>query len=469
MKKLILMTSIMLAGMALFSQPFFTNGGFETWNDELLYRNPDPWFSSNMQLYIMGAENNVTRTEDAYHGTYAAHLETVNLGSDTILGMMMIANGYDLMSGGIPYSTTPDSMYCYAKFDIQPDDTATLGVFFRNNGSNVGGAFITFTGEQVGYQRFSTPVNTSETPDSLSAFVCSSTLGETPDIPGSEITIDSIGFVGGDPFPNGDLENWNDVIVEEPYGWFTTNYGNVMDENYPVTKSNDSYAGNYAARIENTVTMWGDTMGLVTKGILTEQGPAGGFYVDDNPSLVSGYYKYTPVSTDTAMAMVTTSYYDDVAGETVLLDSFLVMLPEVSGYTYFELPLSNTVQQADTLNIVIAAGNMNDSATAYPGSVLILDEMTVDYYQGIISGDTPREMKLYPNPAESQVWITTAGDDNIRFELYDLTGRRVFFRELSQVRDTKIKLNVSDISEGTYIYKCHSDTQTSTGKFVITR
>jgi hypothetical protein len=468
MKKLILMTSLVFAGIALFSQPFFTNGGFETWNNELMYRNPDPWFSSNMQLYMMGAENNITRTEDAYHGSFAAHLETVSLGGDTVFGLMMISSGYDLMSGGIPYSTTPDSMYCYAKFNIQPNDTATMGVFFRKNGNNIGAAFISFTGEQTGYHRFSTPVNASETPDTLSAFVCSSTPGETPDIPGSEIFIDSIGFIGGDPFPNGDMENWNDVVVEEPYDWFTTNYGNVMDENYAVTKSNDSYAGNFAARIENTVTMWGDTMALVTKGRLTEEGPAGGIYVDDNPNLVSGYYKYTPVSTDTAMAMVTTSYYDDVAGESVLLDSFLVMLPEVSTYTYFELPLPNTAQQADTLNIVIAAGNMHEGETGYPGSVLLLDEMTVDYYDGITSGDITERKIPYPNPASNSLFLTPSGKQDVVFELYDLTGKKVMCKTFKEVQQNRIKIDVSNMTPGTYMYNYHDDVSSYAGKLVIT-
>ncbi len=473
MKKLILMTSMIFLCVPLFSQPLFTNGGFENWSDELIYRNPDPWFTSNMQLYMFGADNNVTRTEDAYHGSYAAHLETVSAGGDTILGLMTISDGYNLMSGGTPYSSTPDSMYCYAKFNIQPNDTAQLGVFFKKNGGNVGGAFLTFTGEQQNYMRFSTPVNLTETPDSMTVFASSSLLGAgVLNIPGSEITIDSIGFVGSavDPFPNGDMENWNDVIIEEPNGWFTTNYGNVMDGNYPVTKSTDSYTGTYAARIENTVTMWGDTMGLVTKGRLTEEGPAGGFYVDENPSVISGYYKYTPVSTDTAMAMAVTSYYDNVAAESVVLDSFLVMLPEQSTYTYFELPLSNTAQQADTLNIILAAGNMNEEATAYPGSVLFVDEMTVDYYTGLPSGDDAEQPTVYPNPAGNTVFVIPGGKGDLIFALYDLTGRKVLSKTFSHNRQNKIRIDLSKLTPGTYLYSCSDSDQTSSqkGKLVIT-
>ncbi|MFW5805185.1 MAG: T9SS type A sorting domain-containing protein [Bacteroidales bacterium] len=469
MKKLALLMILISAALSLLSQSI-QNGDFENWNDELIYRDPDPWFSSNMQLYMFGADNNVTRIEDAYHGNYAAHLETVSVGGDTILGLMMICDGYDLMSGGLPYSSTPDSLYCYAKFNIQPNDTAQLGVFFKKNGSNVGGASFTFTGEQPNYMRFSTPVNLTETPDSMNAFASSSLLGDDVlNIPGSEITIDSIGFVGSsvEPFPNGDMENWNNITIEEPENWFTSNFGNIMDGNYPVTKTADSYSGDFAISIENTVTVWGDTLAVITNGFFGEDGPFGGMAVDANPMRVSGYYKYSPVDNDTALAMAFTYHYDEITDETIILDSCMIRLTEQNTFTYFEIPLTNTAQLSDTLNISFTSCNMN--ATAYPGSLLIIDALSVEYYPVAINDKPVVVDNIYPNPALNHVILNVKDAHDIVFELYDLTGRKIFHKELHEVQNSRVKLDISNVAAGTYIYKQHDGSHSSAGKLVVTQ
>ena len=179
-------------------------------------------------------------------------------------------------------------------------------------GAPLGICFIPFTGTQNGYEEFSAPIQwliPIISPDTIVTAIISSTLFNMP-IPGSILTVDNIHFIGAStPYPNGDFENWVEYSAEEPDNWFTSNVFSFSVGETPVTKTDDSYEGNYAIRIENTLTLWDDTLGFITNGTFGEDGPIGGMPIDSIPDLLSGYYKYSPVGPDTAIAGISLFYY----------------------------------------------------------------------------------------------------------------------------------------------------------------
>ncbi|MCD4665492.1 MAG: PCMD domain-containing protein, partial [Bacteroidales bacterium] len=341
MKKLVLLLILTI----YFTQLVFTqdiqNSGFEDWTNQVLFEEPDQFTSSNILSYPSIGEPNVTKTTDAYSGNYAVRLETVAVDEESLTGAIFIGEpGDEAVIGGVPFTERPDSIKGYAKYNVPAGDTAYVLALFKKLGIPLGICLVPFVGEQTEYQQFSMAVqwlNPILSPDTLATGVLSSSMFSEP-IPGSWIIVDSIHFVGAStPYPNGSFEDWNTFSSEEPDNWFTSNIFTLLAGEASVTKSEDSYEGNFAVRIESTLTMWDDTLGLVTNGTFGDDGPMGGMPVDNIPDVLSGYYKYTPVGPDTALAAIALYHYNETTGMTETLEENLIKLPAAEDYTYFEI------------------------------------------------------------------------------------------------------------------------------------
>jgi hypothetical protein len=76
------------------------------------------------------------------------------------------------------------------------------------------------------------------------------------------------------------------------------------------------------------------------------------------------------------------------------------------------------------------------------------------------------EIKVYPNPASSFLNIESFSD-LVRptfFQLYDLTGRMVFEREVNR---GSMRIELHDLNKGLYLYKISAEQSTSQGKLAI--
>jgi hypothetical protein len=193
------------------------NGGFENWSNDYYFDEPNFGLTTNLQSFYLTQAGNVQKTADAFAGNFAAKLTTVNNASDTLPGVVFIGtpNGNDIL-GGIPVSARPDSLVCYAKFNIQPNDTAAILVAFKKFGmpNAIGSASILFTGTQTTYQYYAAAISWVDTitvPDSLVGFFTSSSVNENPPIPGSELYLDDLGLVGATGALSTDFETWNTI------------------------------------------------------------------------------------------------------------------------------------------------------------------------------------------------------------------------------------------------------------------
>jgi len=220
MKTLILITGLILSISFNLNAQQIINSDFENWSQKII-NEPDSFLTSNTMVNT--DSGNVIQVTDSYHGLFAAKIETVLSGNDTIQGMILIGTpGNQTINGGIPFTGTPDSISGYVKYDIQPNDTAFFIVAFKKDGIMIGQAVANFYGTQSTYKRFSIPTYLIELnpPDTMVAIITSSNL-DPPQIPGSTITIDSITFLhSSQQFPNQDFENWTEVETgEDPVGW----------------------------------------------------------------------------------------------------------------------------------------------------------------------------------------------------------------------------------------------------------
>ena len=450
------------------------NGNFENWTVQTLFENPTYWTSSNMQLQMMGMPSNCTKVTEHYSGTYAAKLETVTNGQDTVNGIMYIGlPGNQSINGGYPFAARPDTVIVHLKYNILPNDTGHFMIFFKNSGSTIGMVSKNILGSQPSFAEYKLPVSWFQlgNADTLSALVTSSNL-DSPDVPGSYVYIDGIELTGSIvAFPNGDFENWIPNTSEEPNGWVTLNYAKTTVPS--ATKTNDYYDGNFAIRVETIQTIWGQLLGYITNGMIGNNGPAGGVPIYFNPDNLTGYYKYVPNGLDTAIAIVTTSRHDLFLDSTIILDMVAIKLPPTNTYTPFVINLNyNNFPFADTINISFASSNLMDSG-AYVGlgSALYIDSLNLNFLPvGIKNNSNENEINVFPNPVKDFVSIEFKTDlGNSSVTIFDELGRKHFNKEINTA-DKFLKVDVAQFNPGFYFIEVKSNKGiVYKTKFVINR
>jgi hypothetical protein len=407
MKIRLILSAILAVGLCNTSLPqVIANASFENWYIQEYYEEPDTFMTSNFRTWLTGGLINVIKTSDSHSGNYAARLETIAVNDEIIGGFLIIGNASEGgITGGLPFTGRPDSLTGNIKYTTDTSQGALVLCFFKKDGVTIGSAGNLFTGSEEEYVRFALAVDWSspDPPDSMIFIASSSDLGGST-IPGDILYIDDIGFTGTTiPFPNGTLEDWHTIFTEEPEDWTTFNAFGCFFGSLSAFKSTDSFSGNYALELHN-IQMPGDqVMGFVTNGFWGDFGPAGGMPVDGNPMLLTGYYKYFPDGPDTALAGITSFYYDETGDSTVLLEQIMIKLSPSDEYTYFEIPmLYNASPLADTLNITFASGNLAGD-TNYVGlnSVLYIDSLNLEYYPVSVGPEyfSEQDLKVYPNPA----------------------------------------------------------------------
>ena len=465
MKKIITLSTFTFSFLFSFAQQI-PNNDFENWTTQTLYENPNSFLTFNNASFTILPGGNVKKVSTPFHGSYAARLTTVANSTDTIVGALVIGNPVQGgIEGGLPYTGMPDSISVHVMYNVLANDTAFCIIGFKKNSVLVSAAIASFTGTQASYKTFHVPTGLVAAPDTIVAIITSSRL-DGAQLPGSTLTIDSITCMGSaQQLPNADFENWTPMISEEPNNWSTINFAAAPSGPACVTKSTSSYTGTYAMRMETIMTTWNDSVGLITNGIFGSNGPEGGMQIYANPAKITGYYKYTPVGNDTALA-VAICYVNGIKK-----DSSYMKLSAKSVYTYFELLLSyNSFPYEDTLQVSFASSDIDGKVNVRVGSVLYVDDLNVVYAPvGINANETQTEFSAYPNPFTNIALISFKNNVGSSYELvlYDMLGN---VARKQNVSSSPITVNRNSLPVGIYEYRIIEST-TSTiagnGKLVI--
>ncbi|MFH0865976.1 MAG: T9SS type A sorting domain-containing protein [Bacteroidota bacterium] len=469
----ILLVFSLLNAMNVLSQAI-PNSSFENWTTTTYYEDPPPYITTNINTYMMLGTGNVTKSTDHISGLYSARLETVQLGTDTMFGGMFIGiPGSGGITGGEAMAVHPDSLSVSAKYNLQPDDTAYVLVLFKKNGLMIGVGAFAFAGTQNTFLEFKTPVTWYQTDstDTVAAIITSSAL-DPPQFPGSTLFVDNLNFIGSAaPFPNGGFEIWSTTTSEDPDNWTTMNYASGPSDP-SVSKTTDSYDGTYAAKIKNVQMLSGDTMGFLTNGYLGNNGPQGGMHVLQNPEKITGYYKYSPVGPDTALAGCFV-YIQDSTGAQVLVDSGMIKFPAASSYTYFEIPfVYNDWPIADTLNISFVSGNLQDGGSYVGlGSELYIDMLGLTYYPVSIpeTSEMDNSTVVYPNPSAGNFTVTFfSGEPEYVFGVFDAKGILIHYKTLKPVNGYYFySFDMNGYAKGMYTVKFTSVKNSFIKKIII--
>jgi hypothetical protein len=299
-------------------------------------------------------------------------------------------------------------------------------------------------------------------------------------------------------FYNGDLEKWDSIHSTSTSNyWFQpssegTNWLGTLNSLAglpstaagPITceKTSDAYSGAYAAKLISHPMALGEQITIFIPGML-------GTAVMDDPNVraiignpcagckplhFKGYYKYTPVGSDSCIMLAVVTRWNTELGKRDTIGAGAVLQREaVSVYTPFDVALSYfSAESPDTLSfLMVASAGINLSnfmgCQGQVGSALYVDDLSLDYPAGFEQSLMPEVgVKAYPNPASDQInFLLSKKVDNSVIEMYSADGKLV--KTLS-ASDLTISVSLSGLSSGSYFYKLKEGKHLlNSGTFVI--
>lgn len=252
---------------------------------------------------------------------------------------------------------------------------------------------------------------------------------------------------------NNGFESWTGNI---PQGWSTLGFMgfNLCD----VNKTTDAHSGEFAITVapamlpSSLAAMMGMTESFAIPGVLTNgmidinvlmelMGDTaafenmlseeiltniltGGMRLNEQPSEITGYYKFEQVENSYDMFGVAGLLYATIEGERRLVGMGFFsneMKNSSSGYQSFSMPLEYIYEiPADEL-IVLALVASEETATEF--STLYLDDLNVVYNSGIEEAIFDNKVAVYPNPTSGDFKLN--GADGSKVIISDVLGREV--------------------------------------------
>lgn len=452
MNRILLSLLFVVCGITMSYAQVVPNPGFEQWNEFELYDEPESYFTTNNNSYLFGGAPGITRAPGQQFGNTALRME---VDASVFLGFQPIVYALDLNDptrGGVPFTGQPDSLEGFFNYQLSVDDTFSLALIFKTQGTIVGFQQLDITGSSNGqFERIVIPVSPLPIPpDTVGVVMGIGVLSGTASI-GDFVEIDELNFINStDQLPNHQFEDWNTLSFEEPENWTSINLISVLSGNSKVSvqKSTDAYEGNYAARVESVAFEFfgqADTAGILA---ISDLSGNSGFAYSGGHNLFQFYYKFEPENPNVDKAFVNVQMRND--GN--VLNDFIMELSPSQTYTRAQLEISDLPEAPDSCQIFFIVGVSDTIDFTYNlGSVLYLDALSFENGVGVDNFRFEQVTDLVsPNPAESLIFIAPEIlDQDIEWmEILDMNGRKL--RHLVGSRES---IDLSGMQSGLYLLR----------------
>jgi hypothetical protein len=453
------------------------NASFETWSVVNYFHDPQYLFTSNSVSYYMDGLISTEQSIHSHSGQFAAKVKSFTTDDGTIPGWISIGIPGPVFIGGYPATDVPDSLKWYMNYSIIPGDTGLLYIEFRAGNTPVAGGYFTFTGNDSEYLPFTIPVNNyvPVQPDTF-VFIIMTNVNPEHAQPGGYIEVDDLQFINSTPleFPNGDLEDWVPASFEDPAYWTTSNILNVYSSPSVIRTSN-AYDGMYAARITNQHAMMNDGMSYLLIGRIGNDGPIGGFPVEEAPLALKGYYQFSPVDTDSGLLLCVFTKWNAATHQTDEIARMTRAFYAAEMYEEFELEFDmEWTEIPDTMLIAFSPSFLeNEEVVPAIGSTLTIDELFLGFSSGIAMPVNAylKSLHAYPVPANTviQLDFDLLIASPVLISVYEVTGKEVCRSDLGYRSEGRISLSIplAGYAPGEYLYTIRTDKGQMNGKFCV--
>jgi hypothetical protein len=189
---------------------------------------------------------------------------------------------------------------------------------------------------------------------------------------------------------------------------------------------------------------------------------------------INGYYKYTAGNPS---EMATTYLYYSTVNDMGDCDSTYDQYnywPAVADWTPFTIVVPNAIvaewianQQApDYLSIGFVSTMVSNETepNGDPGSVLLVDDINVEYTTVGLNDVASKNVSVYPNPASNRLTIQWSSLSQKQVDIVDAFGKIAL---ATSTNGNNITLDTSSLSNGVYTLRIRDEHSTSTQLVVI--
>lgn len=253
--------------------------------------------------------------------------------------------------------------------------------------------------------------------------------------------------------PNPGFESWdslsivNNKKIYNPTGWFSTNadmVGNGFEQ--PVTMSTDARTGNYAVQITAGLDDAGKQAAILSTGssvsfdFSKDQGEK--IALQGKIKSFQLYYKYLTAINDSFMVYLAMykdgQYYGQAYTKRGQANTYQKLL--------VELNYPSTVPPPDSAKLFIFASTQNNA-----GSILTIDDVSIDYANTGIVGVTKKRLGIYPNPAKNTITVNDNDEQNVSYKIINNRGQVAQEGVLESN-----EVNTANLTQGVYIMQMES-------------
>ncbi|MBO4488783.1 MAG: T9SS type A sorting domain-containing protein [Bacteroidales bacterium] len=308
----------------------------------------------------------------------------------------------------------------------------------------------------------------------------------------------SLGFIFAQTVPNGGFENWSN---SQPTSWTTNLSGNVTTEVFGVevpipvsvffgSSTTDAHSGSLALELHPaTFGIPGTEYSYLLPGI-AQLGTSSGFSIPLSMilDLAQGDFSnidFSDLSTLSTLAQMltrgeactTTPYgvkmwvkFQPQGSDSLILVAYTKSNGTPVSYAYFttgttmnnyteiEAEFDSPLAACDSICIIVLSGGFQTDEN----TVLIVDDVTLNYTNVAVENHQEKTFSVYPNPVQDKLSVQ-GPDGRFSYQLHDLTGRLL----MSGNEDGHAVLNVASLPAGVYMLRLQSDHQTLTQKVIV--
>lgn len=448
--------------LPLVSTAQIPNPDFEQWSTSL-YERPQGWTTFGIVKKVPGFRSN-----------YAARMMR-DPRMDDAPGAVVYGQPDNGFQGGVPFVGRPDSLVAFVRYHFVPGDSGLVVAFMKRGGNTIGENFFIYTGtDSAAFVRLAFKLNYNDTGATDSVIVGYASNNPEDTFNGSFLVVDSIHFTGSQvypPLPNANFEVWDEVVREEPVGWFTQNTRVPAGLPFVVTKSSDKKFTQYSARIQNIKA--GNTYlpGYVLAGRQGNSGPEPGFPVNFRDTVLYINYKFFPVNQDTLNIGILMYENGSMVGAGFLSGGDTVGTWTEAAININYQPLYSGTP--DSAAIFAAPFQGGEDPTGE--SVLYVDGFKLNVAMTNVRAvsEMPEGLVVFPNPSQTHFNIIYQNINSgmVSLKLYNSNGvevQDVFTGNLSAGTFSG-SVNVTELPAGVYQCVLQTGIGKSTVKMLVTK
>ncbi|MHB8261546.1 MAG: T9SS type A sorting domain-containing protein [Bacteroidia bacterium] len=279
---------------------------------------------------------------------------------------------------------------------------------------------------------------------------------------------------------NGGFETWSGSV---PNSWGTMDAALAAASSFcaggtTVTQSSVPHSGSFAVTLATKATTCATVPGIIEYGsmavnISTSSAIFKGLPYTSSPTSATYWIFGTVAANDTALTQILLTKWNTVSNSRDTIGRGYDQILSTSGlsastYTMRTVTITYTTTPPapDTIQYLVIS---SIKKTATVGNTITVDDINLLFTTGIESLHATQAANIaYPNPAVSQITISSTNEKAKYAKVYDLTGRLITTHELTNKTAT---LDVNAFENGMYLYSITDENNhtLSTSKFSVSK